>query len=164
MTRLLIDTSVLIKWFHTDGESELEQARALRLAHVSGEIDAHMLDLACYEVGNVLTRALRWPAADVADQLDDLQAVLGPALGVTRVGLRRAAALADVHALSFYDASWGATAAELGVPLISAGSPPAWLSHRVRSSPASSCRWADHSGPAVGPLVKSGLSAHQGSG
>ena len=62
MTRLLIDTSVLIKWFHSDGESELEQARALRSAHVTGELDAHMLDLAIYEVGNVLTRALRWPA------------------------------------------------------------------------------------------------------
>jgi hypothetical protein len=35
VTRLLIDTSVLIKWFHSDGESELEQARALRSAHVT---------------------------------------------------------------------------------------------------------------------------------
>ena len=58
MTHLLIDnTSVLIKWFHSDGERELEQARALRSAHVTGELDAHMLDLASYEVGNVLTRA-----------------------------------------------------------------------------------------------------------
>ena len=120
MTRLLIDTSVLIKWFHRDGESELEQARALRSAHVTGELDAHMLDLATYEVGNVLTRALRWPAADVADQLDDLHAILGPPLVMTPVWLRRAAKLAHIHSLSFYDASWAATAAELGMPLISA--------------------------------------------
>ena len=120
MTRLLIDTSVLIKWFHSEGESELEQARALRSAHVSGELDAHMLDLATYEVGNVLTRALRWPAADVADQLDDLHAILGPALVMTQVWLRRAAKLADIHSLSFYVASWAATAAELEIPLISA--------------------------------------------
>lgn len=120
MTRLLIDTSVLIKWFHSDGESELEQARALRSAHVTGELDAHMLDLASYEVGNVLTRALRWPAADVADQLDDLHAILGPALVMTPVWLRRAATLAHIHTLSFYDASLAATAGELGIPLISA--------------------------------------------
>ena len=120
MTRLLIDTSVLIKWFHSDGESELEQARALRSAHVTREIDAHMLDLATYEVGNVLTRALRWPAADVADQLDDLHAILGPPLVMTPAWLRRAAKLAHIHSLSFYDASWAATAAELGIPLISA--------------------------------------------
>ena len=48
MTRLLIDTSVLIKWFHEDGESELLEARALRDAHVRGELDAHVLDLAVY--------------------------------------------------------------------------------------------------------------------
>jgi predicted nucleic acid-binding protein len=120
VTRLLIDTSVLIKWFHGDGESELEQARALRSAHVTGEIDAHMLDLATYEVGNVLTRALRWPAADVADQLDDLYAILGPPLVMTAVWMRQAAKLAHIHSLSFYDASWAATAAELGIPLISA--------------------------------------------
>lgn len=120
MTRLLVDTSVLIKWFHTKGEGELKQARAVRVAHVSGDVEAHMLDLAAYEVGNVLTRALRWTAADVADQLDDLHAILGPALVMTPVWLRRAAALAQTHALSFYDASWAATALELGIPLISA--------------------------------------------
>lgn len=120
MTRLLIDTSVLIKWFHSDGESELEQARALRSAHVTGELDAHMLDLAFYEVGNVLTRALRWTATDVADQLDDLSAILGPPLVMTPAWLRHAATLADIHTLSFYDASWAAAAVELGVQLISA--------------------------------------------
>lgn len=120
MTRLLIDTSVLIKWFHSDGESELQHARALRSAHVAGEIDAHMLDLASYEAGNVLSRALRWTGADVADQLDDLRAILGSPLVMTPLWLRRAAMLADAHTLSFYDASWVAAATELGIPLISA--------------------------------------------
>ena len=120
MTRLLIDTSVLIKWFHSDGESELTQARALRSAHVAGELDAHMLDLASYEVGNVLSSALRWTGADVADQLDDLQAILGPPLVMSSVWFRNAALLAHTHALSFYDASWAAAAGELGIPLISA--------------------------------------------
>ncbi|HEX5560464.1 MAG TPA: hypothetical protein VFX52_02400, partial [Nocardioidaceae bacterium] len=80
MTRLLVDTSVLIKWFHSDGESELEPSHALRSAHVHGGVDAHVLDLAISEVGNVLVRASRWSATDVADQLDDLQQILGPPL------------------------------------------------------------------------------------
>lgn len=120
MTRLLVDTSVLIKWFHSEGEGELEQARALRAAHLAGELDAHMLDLGTYELGNVLTRTLRWPPADVADQLDDLHAILGPALVMTPGWLRSAATLAHAHTLSFYDASWAAAAAESGLPLISA--------------------------------------------
>lgn len=120
MKRLLLDTSVLIKWFHSTGEGELQPARALRAAHISGELEAHMLDLACYEVGNVLVRALHWAASDVANQLDDLNAVLGPALVMTPTWLRSAATLAHTHQLSFYDASWAATALELDMPLISA--------------------------------------------
>jgi hypothetical protein len=46
VTRLLVDTSVLIKWFHEAGESELTHARAIRDPHVRGDLDAHVLDLA----------------------------------------------------------------------------------------------------------------------
>jgi len=120
VTRLLIDTSVLIKWFHADGEGELQQARALRSAHAAGELDAHILDLAIYEIGNVLIRALRWSAGDVADQLYDLHDILGPPLVMAASWLRHAAALAHTHTLSFYDASWAATALELDIPLVSA--------------------------------------------
>jgi predicted nucleic acid-binding protein len=120
MTRLLIDTSVLIKWFHGPGESEVAEARAIRDAHVRGDLDAYVLDLAVYEVGSVLVRALRWPANDVADQLDDLLAITGTPILMTQAWLRDAAALAEHTSLSFYDASWAATAAALGVPLVSA--------------------------------------------
>jgi len=120
VTRLLIDTSVLIKWFHGAGESELAQARAIRDAHIRGDLDAHVLDLAIYEVGNVLARTLRWTASDVGDQLDDLLAIVGSPIVMAQGWLRDAAVLAEVHILSFYDASWAAAAAALGVSFVSA--------------------------------------------
>jgi len=120
VTHLLIDTSVLIKWFHAEGESEISESRALRRAHLSGDVEAHVLDLAFYEVGNVLVRALRWEPARVADQLDDLQTVVGPPLVMTQDWLRHAAHLAHHHALTFYDASWAATADKLNMTLVSA--------------------------------------------
>lgn len=120
MTSLLVDTSVLIKWFHSEGESELAEARAIRDAHVHGDLDAHVLDLALYEFGNVLGRALRWGAGDVADQLDDLVAIVGAPLVMSQDWLHNAARLADTHTLSFYDASWAATAVALKIPLVSA--------------------------------------------
>ncbi|MFT3871789.1 MAG: type II toxin-antitoxin system VapC family toxin [Nocardioides sp.] len=120
MTRLLLDTSVLIKWFHSEGEAEVDEARAIRDAHLRGDLDAHILDLAIYEVGNVLARALGWGAGDVAAQLDDLLTIVGPPLVMSPVWLPEAARLAEVHGLSFYDASWAATAAALDVPLVSA--------------------------------------------
>lgn len=120
MIRLLIDTSVLVKWFHSEGETELAEARALRTAHVAGELRAHIVDLALYELGNVLVRSLHWTSRDVADQLDDLLATCGVPLAVTPWWLRDAAALAVEHGLSFYDAVWAAAARGLQVPLVSA--------------------------------------------
>lgn len=120
MTRVLIDTSVLIKWFHDEGEDELVEARAIRDAHIRGDLDAHVLDLAIYEVGNVLTRALKWPGMDVGDQLDDLLTIIGSPIVMASGWLREAAILAETHALSFCDASWAAAAAAINISLVSA--------------------------------------------
>lgn len=120
MTRLMIDTSVLIKWFHDEGENEVSEARAIRDAHVRGDLDAHILDLAIYEVGNVLARGLNWTAARIGDQIDDLIAIVGSPIVMAQGWFRDAAALAQTHTLSFYDASWAATAIALRVPLVSA--------------------------------------------
>lgn len=111
---------MLIKWFHGAGESGLPEARAIRDAHVRGDLDAYVLDLVIYEVGNVLAHALTWTAADVGDQLDDLLAIIGAPVAMARGWLRDAAVLAETHTLSFCDASWAAAAAGLGVSLVSA--------------------------------------------
>ena len=79
-----------------------------------------MIDLALYEIGNVLVRALSWDPVDVADQFDDLMAIVGPPLIISPAWLDRAAVMANQHNLSFYDASWAAASAELKVPLVSA--------------------------------------------
>ncbi len=120
MIHLLADTSVLLKWWHSEGETELQEARALRDAHVAGTVQVRIIDLAVYEVGNVLTRALGWAPLDVADQIDDLLVITGTPLSLTTDILRTAAHLAGDHGLTFYDAAWAAAAAGFGVPLISA--------------------------------------------
>lgn len=117
---VLVDSSVLLKWFHSDAEDEVPEARALRAAHEGGRIDAHVLDLGIYEVGNVLVRALGWSAGRVAARLDDLLVIIGPALTMEEQWLRDAARLAERHRLSFYDAAWAATAKGLRIPLVSA--------------------------------------------
>ena len=50
MTDVLIDTSVLIKWMHSDGESELAEARGLRSAHLAQRIRVHVLDLSLIHI------------------------------------------------------------------------------------------------------------------
>lgn len=119
MTTLLVDTSVLIKWFHREGEFDLAEARSIRDATRDGEVQARVIDLALYEMGNVLLQALGWNGSDVADQLDDLVVICGPPLAMSAEWFRRAATLGQTHRLTFYDTAWAAAAEAMGVPLVS---------------------------------------------
>jgi predicted nucleic acid-binding protein len=120
VTTLLVDTSVLVKWFHSDGESELAEARAIRDATKNGGLQARVIDLALYEMGNVLLRGLGWDGSDVAAQLDDLVVICGPPLAMAAEWFRHAATIGSEHRLTFYDATWAAAAEALGVSLVSA--------------------------------------------
>jgi len=117
---LLVDTSVLLKWFHEDGESEVEQARALLRAHRAGRERLLVLDLAAYELGNVLLRPLGLPALVVAAQVRLLLTLCGPLLHMRPSWLDAAADLGERHGLTYYDASWAAAAQALQCPLVSA--------------------------------------------
>jgi predicted nucleic acid-binding protein len=120
VTTLLVDTSVIIKWFHAEGESEVVEARALREATRRGDVEARVIDLALYEMGNVLLRSLHWTGSAVGDQLEDLIVICGSPLAMAAAWLRQAALLAAVHGLTFSDAAWAAAAQALGISLVSA--------------------------------------------
>ena len=119
MTTVLVDTSVLVKWFHSEGESELIEARAIRDATRRGEVESRVIDLAIYEMGNVLLRSLHWSGSDVADQLDDLIVICGVPLAIAGAWFRQAADIGATHGLTFYDACWAAAALALGISLVS---------------------------------------------
>lgn len=145
MTTVLVDTSVLIKWFHAEGESEVVEARSIRDATMRAEIEARIIDLALYEIGNVLLRSLHWNASDVADQLDDLIIICGAPLAMAAPWFGQAAAIGRAHELTFYDACWASAADSLGVSLVSADSQllktglaesPRAAAQRLRLSPS----------------------------
>lgn len=117
---LLVDTSVVVKWFHEDGESEVAEARALLQAHRHDQEQVVVLDLAAYELGNVLLRPLGLPALAVAQQLRLLLTLCGPLVHARPSWLDTAADLGERHGLTFYDASWAAAAQALQCPLVSA--------------------------------------------
>lgn len=74
----LVDTSVLVTWFHERDEPELEASRAILDAHRAGTVQARVIDLALYELGDVLLRALRQPPLVVQDSLALLLRLCGP--------------------------------------------------------------------------------------
>jgi predicted nucleic acid-binding protein len=120
VTAVVVDTSVLLKWFHSSGEAEVIESRAVLAAHVDEVVTAHIVDLGVYELGNVLLRSLNWSADDVADQLDDLLVICGPPLVSTPSWLRVAAGVAEQHRLTYYDAMFVAAAHASEAVLISA--------------------------------------------
>ncbi len=116
----IISSVVLVESFPHRGQDRGRRGRrALRCAHQRDDLDAHVLDLPVYELGNVLIRALGWEAADVDDQLDDLLAICCPPLAMAAEWLRSAAMPASEHGLILYDALRAAATRALGIPLVS---------------------------------------------
>src|SRR5438132_1234570 len=115
---LVTDSSVLLKWFITEQESEVDAAAALLRAHRLQLVRVILLDLTIYELGNNLVRRL--DAATAADRLDDIVLLCGPVISLEPEWRRDAAQLAERHRLTFYDAAFAAAARGLGVSLVSA--------------------------------------------
>jgi predicted nucleic acid-binding protein len=75
MTEVVLDASVVMKWFRADGERHLEPARSLRTAFERGELIVFAPPLLRVEIVNVAGRRWRWPEnalVEVAGALDDL--------------------------------------------------------------------------------------------
>ncbi len=114
MIEAVLDASVVLKWFRTEGERHLEQALGLRRAFEAGDLTVFAPPLLWLEIVNVAARRWHWSAR----QLDDLATQL-PSLGFVMVE----PALVEVSrwaaaGLSAYDATYVAAAEEVGVALI----------------------------------------------
>jgi predicted nucleic acid-binding protein len=114
----LLDTSVAVKWFIREEDSE--KAADLRQAHGRAELLLHAPDILLLE----LTNALRYSPLVSAEEI--LQALrLFPGLGIPIIPfdldvLITSATLSLEHALAVYDAYFLALAQALEMPLITA--------------------------------------------
>lgn len=107
---IVSDASVALKWFHSDGEEEVPEARALVAAHQARTVALLVLDLTAYEVGNALMRGRAKASAEqVATVLEALGEIC-PSVRPDAGEIRRASQLAERHGLTFYDAAYAAVA------------------------------------------------------
>jgi predicted nucleic acid-binding protein len=112
------DASVALKWFHAEGEEEVEPARALVAAHQARTIALAVLDLTAYEIGNALLRGQANATAEqVATVLEALDEIC-PAIRPDAAELSAAAQLAVEHDLTLYDAAYPAVAGSRGAALV----------------------------------------------
>lgn len=67
MTEVVLDASVVLKWFHSDGERHLEPARSLRSAFEAGELLVFAPPLLGLEILNVAGRRWHWIETDLVE-------------------------------------------------------------------------------------------------
>jgi predicted nucleic acid-binding protein len=114
VTDVVLDASVVLKWFRVEGERHVEPARALRAAFESGRLIVLAPPLLQLEIVNVAGRRWRMPGAslvDLAVALEDLGFDLRkPELTLV--------ARWTAQGLTAYDAAYVALAEEEGIRLV----------------------------------------------
>ncbi len=104
------DASVALKWFHAEGEEEVEPSRGLIGAYEAQTVALQVLDLTAYEIGNAL---LRGRTKATPSQVNTVLQSLSEICPATRPGQEDfglAAEIAARHGLTFYDAVYAAVA------------------------------------------------------
>jgi predicted nucleic acid-binding protein len=116
MRKLVLDASVLLKWFGGVDEAGVAAARELRAAFEGGELVVVAPPFLNLEIVNVAGRRWGWPA----DQLADLAAALQDLPLELRDPSLSAVAMWVATGLTAYDAVYVALAESEQVPLITA--------------------------------------------
>jgi len=112
------DANIVLKWFHAEGEEEVESARALLDAHKERRVALSVLDLTVYEVGNALMRGRAGASAEQAATVIEALAEVCPALRPSPEEMRVASELAERHDLTLYDAAYAAVAQSHSAELV----------------------------------------------
>lgn len=114
MTEAVLDASVVIKWFRSDGERHTDSARALRQSFEAGKLAVFTPPLLRLEIVNVAGRRWRWDETELVDL-----AVALDQLGFeqTEPDLVRVARW-TARGLTAYDSAYVAVAEALETPLV----------------------------------------------
>lgn len=115
MTDVVVDASVVLKWFRTEGETHLEEARALRALFSAGHLIIHAPPLMRLEMINIAARRWGWDEAllaELAESLDELGIIF------TEPDPIRVARWA-ARGLTAYDAAYVALAEAESITLVS---------------------------------------------
>ncbi len=118
--KIVVDSSVLIKWIKTRDEELVDEAHRLLAEVESRPLDVHVPALLLYELGNILrmkTRLGSTALENAFDYLEDLPLTVAPPATPL---LKRAALFGRRFGLTFYDASFLVLAVELDCPFITA--------------------------------------------
>lgn len=114
MNEAVLDASVVVKWFHSEGEGNLDVARRLRAQFEAGELHVLAPSLLRLELLNIAARRWSWPGAQLEHLATTLEQIGFEVLDAELASVARWAATR----LTAYDAAYVAVAEQAGVALI----------------------------------------------
>ncbi len=121
--KIVVDSSVLIKWIKTKDEELVNEARRLLTEIERRPLEVHVPALLLYEVGNILLLKTDLESAGLNEAISNLEALPFAVAPPATPLLKRAARLGKEFNLTFYDASFLALAVELDCPFVTADRP-----------------------------------------
>lgn len=111
--RIVVDTSVLIKWFKRRDEELLREAEQLLEEIERRPVEVQVPALLLYDVGNILLLKTRLGLAALDDTVERIEALPFVVAPPATPLLKRALRLGRELSITFYDASFLALAVEL---------------------------------------------------
>lgn len=114
MNEAVLDASVVLKWFHSEGEEHVDVARHLRAQFEAGELGVLTPQLLWLELLNVAARRWGWPQPQLEQLAVTLERLGFEALEPELLSVARWAA----NGLTAYDAAYVAVGEQAGVQLI----------------------------------------------
>lgn len=118
--KIVVDTSVFIKWVKTRDEEFIEESRRLLSEIEARAIEVHVPALLLYEAGNILLLKTRLSAPSLARAIEHLEALPFKIAPPATPLLKRAVRVGRRFGVTFYDASFVALALELDCPFVTA--------------------------------------------
>lgn len=116
---IVVDSSVIFKWFDIDEENHLEARKFLR-KHLSKEIEILIPDLLLYEITNAWATKTKLNEKDIKENLERLERYSLLIIPVKFQLLNKAVLFSKKYQVSVYDATYAVIAEEKGSELITA--------------------------------------------
>lgn len=116
--KIVVDSSVIVKWLSAQDEKHLEQTDQLLRDTQAGKVELYSSELAKFEVADALLKgkSLKFPQAKIAlSTLYQLPIEFAPE---TQKSARSAYQLGEKLNITYYDATFIALAKHLQVPLV----------------------------------------------
>ncbi|MDP2720826.1 MAG: type II toxin-antitoxin system VapC family toxin [bacterium] len=115
----ILDTSIVVKWYSSDREADLDKAHDIFDELLQGFIDVIVPDLLIYELSNSLLKSKKLSDIEINEIIERFYSYLLSIKEVNSTRIKFANELAYQHEITTYDAIYLSLAKEFSAPLVS---------------------------------------------